>query len=174
MFVGSQGIHRFRSLQHVGAVTQQEGQLFGPPTVCNFNQTYGPDTIKHLHLIELVHSVGYLHNLATAEPGDFILMKDVITHKTTPPSTGRYIPASHFFLVGSVRHSALTGSGSRQICLSISDRTFPRAIAVLGSILHQEVLYVPTFWQGVTFGSFRAPRTCAIVLVLVCSDTRHS
>lgn len=148
-------------LERVGAITQLESQMHGPPTVCNFNRTFAAPTIQRLRKIELVESVAYLRNLATAEPDEYMLRSSFIVRKDQATG-GNQVPATHFFLVGSVRHSVLTGTGSRQICLSLSDRTFPRAIAVLGHVLNQHALYVPTFWKGISFGTFRAPRKCSL------------
>lgn len=145
----------FSTLEHVGAVTLVHANMYGTPTVVNFNETFDAATILRLRKIELFEPAGYLKNLATANPEDYALGKIIASKAGDALQHGR---GTHFFVVGTVCHSALTGAGSHQICVAVSDRTFPRALAVLGNILGKRVLFVPTYRDGVSFGTFRSAK----------------
>jgi len=63
-----------------------------------------------------------------------------------------------FFLVGTVTNSSLlSGDISRNISISFSNRTFPCAITVIGDILSEKILFLPTFQQGVSIMTARRP-----------------
>lgn len=147
--------HSFSTLQRVGAVTLVNSDTYTTPTVVNFNATFDSTTVLRLRKIELFEPKGYLKNLATANPEDYAMVKFITPKASAALQSQTQVRGTHFFLVGTVRYSALMGPGSSQICIAVSDRTFPRAVAVLGQILRHNALFVPTYRDGVSFGTFR-------------------
>ncbi|EDR08594.1 uncharacterized protein LACBIDRAFT_296918 [Laccaria bicolor S238N-H82] len=120
--------------------------------LCNFNACYNTDVTKRLRMLEDTPSTcGLIENLALIEPNDFEMKNKYFCRRDDPTNT----PA-RFFLVGTVTNSSLlSGDISRNISVSFSNRTFPRAIAAIGEILHEKVLFLPTFQQGVSITTAR-------------------
>ena len=81
-------------------------------------------------------------------------MKNKYFHRREEPTS----TPTRFFLVGTVTNSSLlSGDISRNISISFSNRTFPRAIAAVGDVLSEKVLFLPTFQQGVSITTARRP-----------------
>ncbi|OBZ67260.1 hypothetical protein A0H81_12768 [Grifola frondosa] len=65
------------------------------------------------------------------------------------------ITPSLFFLVGITTYSCLTKKDkSRQICVTVSDLVWDRAVAVIGAVYGIKDIYFPTFMHGVSFSTY--------------------
>jgi hypothetical protein len=93
----------------------------------------------------------YAINLAKAEPTEFDYTSkgEIIIYKSTRK------PA-YFWLIGTVQNSTLfkTG-GARSISVTLSSYTIERAMAVIGKIKNTDVIFLPTFNNGVSFSTYR-------------------
>ena len=120
----------------------------------NFNACYNAEVTKRLRVFEDTPGThGIIENLALVEPNDFEMKNKYFSHRAEPKST-----PTCFFLVGTVTNSSLlSGDISQNISVSFSNRSFPRAIAVIGDILSEKILFLPTFQQGVSITTARRP-----------------
>ncbi|KIK02279.1 hypothetical protein K443DRAFT_131874 [Laccaria amethystina LaAM-08-1] len=120
----------------------------------NFNACYYTEVTKRLRVLEdTPGNRGIIENLALVEPNDFEMKNKYFCRRQQPTS----IP-TRFFLVGTVTNSSLlSGDISRNLSVSFSNRSFPRAIAVVGEILSEKTLFLPTFQQGVSITTARRP-----------------
>jgi hypothetical protein len=93
----------------------------------------------------------HLYGLASSDPS---LFRKPPKGKGPIQLTSSGIAAS-FAMIGCVSHSALfSGDGGRQVNVVPDRISWPRASAVIGAILGQETLFVPTYKQGVTFSTY--------------------
>ena len=120
----------------------------------NFNASYNAEVTKQLWLIEDTPGThGIIENLALIDPNDFEMKNKYLHRRQQPANT-----PTHFFLVGTVTNSSLqSGDISWNISVSFSNRTFPRAIAAVGDVLSEKVLFLPTFQQGISITTARRP-----------------
>lgn len=134
----------------MAAWTLDINRALQPVNVVNFNSVFTMDVITRLRKIEAVSNLGSVVNLATANPQELHSKSKFITMMTSKdPKTSR------FFGVGTVAYSALLSNDkSRQVCLHFSDRIFPRLVAVLGSVLREQALYMGSYYNGVSIGTF--------------------
>ena len=136
-------------LCRVAAWTLDINRALQPVNVVNFNSVFTMDVITRLRKIEAVSNLGSVINLATANPQELHSKSKFITMMTSKdPKTSR------FFGVGTVAYSALLSNDkSRQVCLHFSDRIFPRLVAVLGSVLREQAVYMGSYYNGVSIGT---------------------
>ena len=81
-------------------------------------------------------------------------MKNKYFHQREEPTS---TPTCFFLVVTVTNSSLLSGDISRNISISFSNRTFPHAIAAVGDVLSEKVLFLPTFQQGVSITTARRP-----------------
>jgi hypothetical protein len=120
----------------------------------NFNACYNAEVTERLRVLEDTPGTrGIIENLALVEPNDFEMKNKYFCRREEPSST-----PTRFFLVATVTNSSLlSGDISQNISVSFSNRTFPRAIAVIADILSEKSLFLPTFQQGVSITTARKP-----------------
>ncbi|KAG6834163.1 hypothetical protein H0H93_011484, partial [Arthromyces matolae] len=109
-----------------------------------------PSHATRLHTIETMRvETSALVNLATVNPS--ILRKgQFLRHHKSMASF------SCFFLVGMVTFTNVANDfESHSISIAFSDRTFPRAMAVIGNVTQKDVLVVPAYRDGVSLGSYK-------------------
>ena len=121
-----------------------------PVNVVNYNAVFTIDVVTRLRKIEAISRLGSVINLATADPQLLQPKSKFITMiPSKEPGTTR------FFGVGTVAYSALLANDkSHQICLHFSDHIFPRLVAVLGSVLREQALYMGSYYNGVSISTF--------------------
>ncbi|KAG6834437.1 hypothetical protein H0H93_009628 [Arthromyces matolae] len=109
-----------------------------------------PSHATRLHAIETMRvETSALVNLATVNPS--ILRKgQYLRHHKSLASF------SCFFLVGMVTFTNVANDfESHSISIAFSDRTFPRAMAVIGNVTQKDILVVPAYRDGVSLGSYK-------------------
>ncbi|KAH7909522.1 hypothetical protein BJ138DRAFT_1114912 [Hygrophoropsis aurantiaca] len=92
---------------------------------------------------------GSIYNIALASPSNFSRTTGgIISHKTHPSE-----PAT-FFTTGIVQWSSTTtGLWNRQICITPSNLTWPRASSFMGQIFHEKALSFNTWNRGISFST---------------------
>lgn len=119
------------------------------PCVVNLPHAF-PEAAACLQKIETLPVSPQLTNLALVDPANFHL------------NTSRHVcragnsVATRFFLVGSVASSSLfSGQTARSISVAFSDRTFPRAMAVMAELLEVTGFPVFSYRGGISVSSLK-------------------
>lgn len=137
-------------LRRVAAWTLNINRALQPVNVVNFNSVFTIDVVTRLRKIEAIPRISSVINLATADPQTLQSRSKFITMITSKESE-----TTCFFGIGIVAYSALLANDkSHQICLHFSDRIFPRLVAVLGSVLREQALYLGSYYNGVSISTF--------------------
>ena len=120
----------------------------------NFNACFNSNVTKRLRVIEdSPGTKGIIENLALADPSAFQMLNKFLCHHDEPSHT-----PTRFFLLGDVTNSSLlSGDVSHNISICFSNRSFPRAMAVVGSILTEKALFLPSFQKGVSITTAKRP-----------------
>ena len=120
----------------------------------NFNACFNSDVTKRLRVIEdSPGTKGIIENLALADPSAFQMLNKFLCRRDDPSHT-----PTRFFLLGDVTNSSLlSGDVSRNISVCFSNRSFPRAMAVVGSVLTEKALFLPSFQKGVSITTAKRP-----------------
>lgn len=136
-------LERVRAFSHDGRTP-----IYVP--VVDFKLAFHPEIAARLARIEeLKCTFSNIINLATADPANFAIERGYISRKGSPKPT-------RFFLIGSSTYSScFTGDKARQICVAFSNRSFPRAMAVIGQTLQKTEFVVPTFRNGASISTKR-------------------
>jgi len=88
-------------------------------------------------------------NLAMADPTTLHLQSNYVVSKMDSHTT-------RFFLLGiTVFSLLLSGSTARSVSVAFSDRTFPRAIAVLGVVLDRKSFVLNMYQGGISLSSYK-------------------
>ncbi|KAF8063289.1 hypothetical protein FPV67DRAFT_1421510, partial [Lyophyllum atratum] len=115
----------------------------------NFNSAFDKKTTARLRVIELMSNFGDSITLALASPDTLYMNNGYVCLQGSRKPT-------LFSAVGSCRFSSLfSGNNARQVCLNISDKTLPRAIAVLGLVTGEKQLYAGCYKGGLTFSTYK-------------------
>jgi hypothetical protein len=120
-----------------------------PSTVC-FSNIFEEETAARLNAVDTIIPVSApFINLAMADPATLHSQGSYVVSKKDSHIT-------RFFLLGvTVFSSLLSGSTARSVSVAFSDRTFPRAIAVLGAALNRKEFVLNMYQGGISLSSYK-------------------